>query len=142
MLYDELSRQFPKSPEWLDGLARCDYMHAGLLGQHGRFADAEPLLTQALESRRAAQLGDIQLGELLQAGVKVSLSTDHIASISCDPFASMRIGPGMAPQAKLYAFRVFGCEGTTNLVADAIDMAADPNGDGDPGKSGIRKGIA
>jgi cytosine/adenosine deaminase-related metal-dependent hydrolase len=31
------------------------------------------------------------LGELLEAGVKVSLSTDHIASISCDPFSSMRI---------------------------------------------------
>ncbi len=43
-----------------------------------------------LESRRAAQLGVIQLGELLEAGVKVSLSTDHITSISCDPFASMR----------------------------------------------------
>jgi 5-methylthioadenosine/S-adenosylhomocysteine deaminase len=44
-----------------------------------------------LEARRASQLGVIQLGELLEAGVKVSLSTDHIASISCDPFASMRI---------------------------------------------------
>src|SRR5436190_1145429 len=44
-----------------------------------------------LESRRASQLGVIQLGELLEAGVKVSLSTDHIASISCDPFSSMRI---------------------------------------------------
>src|SRR5262252_4087294 len=44
-----------------------------------------------LEARRASQLGEIQLGELLAAGVKVSLSTDHMASISCDPFASMRI---------------------------------------------------
>jgi 5-methylthioadenosine/S-adenosylhomocysteine deaminase len=44
-----------------------------------------------LEARRSSQLGVIQLGELLEAGVKVSLSTDHIASISCDPFASMRI---------------------------------------------------
>src|SRR5262249_52097849 len=44
-----------------------------------------------LEARRAAALGEIQLGELLGAGVKVSLSTDHMASISCDPFASMRI---------------------------------------------------
>src|SRR4029077_20753525 len=44
-----------------------------------------------LEARRASQLGVIQLGELLEAGVKVSLSTDHIASISCDPFSSMRI---------------------------------------------------
>jgi cytosine/adenosine deaminase-related metal-dependent hydrolase len=44
-----------------------------------------------LESRRGSQLGVIQLGELLEAGVKVSLSTDHIASISCDPFSAMRI---------------------------------------------------
>jgi subtilisin family serine protease len=47
------------------------------------------------------------------------------------PFDQMRIGPGMAPKAKLYAYRVFGCAGSTNVVADAIDMAADPNGDGD-----------
>lgn len=44
-----------------------------------------------LESRRAAQLGVIQLGELLEAGVKVSLSTDHVASTSCDPFSAMRM---------------------------------------------------
>ena len=44
-----------------------------------------------LEARRSSQLGVIQLGELLEAGVKVSLSTDHIASISCDPFSSMRM---------------------------------------------------
>jgi subtilisin family serine protease len=47
------------------------------------------------------------------------------------PFSTMRIGPGMAPQAKLYAYRVFGCAGSTNVVSEAIDMAADPNGDGD-----------
>jgi 5-methylthioadenosine/S-adenosylhomocysteine deaminase len=44
-----------------------------------------------LESRRGSQLGVIQLGELLEAGIKVSISTDHIASASCDPFSSMRI---------------------------------------------------
>ena len=48
------------------------------------------------------------------------------------PFGDLRIGPGMAPLAKLYAYRVFGCEGDSFLVGDAIDMAADPNGDGDP----------
>ncbi len=80
---------------------------AGLLGPDVQLV--HPLLTTAeeraimkargvsystapqLESRRASQLGVIQLGELLEAGVKVSLSTDHIASISCDPFSSMRI---------------------------------------------------
>ena len=42
----------------------------------------------------------------------------------------MRIGPGMAPGAQLYALRVFGCEGSTDLIGPALDMAADPNGDG------------
>jgi subtilisin family serine protease len=48
------------------------------------------------------------------------------------PFDTMRIGPGIAPMAKLYAFRVFGCEGSTDVVSEALDLAADPNGDGDP----------
>jgi subtilisin family serine protease len=47
------------------------------------------------------------------------------------PFDTMRIGPGMAPEAKLYGFRVFGCDGSTDLVGAAIDRAADPNQDGD-----------
>lgn len=33
------------------------------------------------------------------------------------------IGPGVAPKADLYALRVFGCEGSTNLVVDALDWA-------------------
>ncbi len=51
---------------------------------------------------------------------------------SSTPFASLRVGPGMAPKAQLYAFKVFGCEGSTDVVTEAIDKAADPNGDGDP----------
>lgn len=33
------------------------------------------------------------------------------------------IGPGVAPQADLYALRVFGCGGSTNLTTPAIDWA-------------------
>ncbi len=47
------------------------------------------------------------------------------------PFSSLRIGPGSAPQAQLYALRVFGCGGGTNLTVQAIDWATDPNGDND-----------
>ncbi len=47
------------------------------------------------------------------------------------PFNSLRIGPGNAPGAELYALRVFGCTGSTNVVTEAIDYALDPNGDGD-----------
>ena len=48
------------------------------------------------------------------------------------PFSSLRIGPGMAPSARLYAFKVFGCAGSTSVVGEALDRAADPNNDGDP----------
>ncbi len=47
------------------------------------------------------------------------------------PFGSMRIGPGAAPKATLYALRVFGCGGSTGLTVAAIDWSMDPNGDAD-----------
>ena len=34
-----------------------------------------------------------------------------------------RVGPGVAPEADLYALRVFGCEGKSNLAVDAVDWA-------------------
>lgn len=43
------------------------------------------------EARRPASVGVIQLGELLEAGVKVSLSTDHTTNANCDPFGAMRL---------------------------------------------------
>ena len=33
------------------------------------------------------------------------------------------IGPGVAPRATLYAYRVFGCAGSTDVVVDAINRA-------------------
>ena len=47
------------------------------------------------------------------------------------PFSSLRIGPGVAPKASLYALRVFGCSGSTGLVTQALEWAIDPNKDGD-----------
>ncbi|MFN7988511.1 MAG: S8 family serine peptidase [Thermoanaerobaculia bacterium] len=47
------------------------------------------------------------------------------------PFSSLKIGPGVAPKARLYAIRVFGCSGSTGLVTQGIEWAVDPNGDGD-----------
>jgi 5-methylthioadenosine/S-adenosylhomocysteine deaminase len=43
------------------------------------------------EARRPSSVGVIQLGEMLEAGVKVSLSTDHTTNYNCDPFLAMRI---------------------------------------------------
>ncbi|MFI5934492.1 S8 family serine peptidase [Actinoplanes sp. NPDC051494] len=36
---------------------------------------------------------------------------------------SWLVGPGAAPRADLYAVRVFGCEGSTDMTVDAIDWA-------------------
>jgi uncharacterized repeat protein (TIGR01451 family) len=47
------------------------------------------------------------------------------------PFNSLRIGPGVAPGALLYALRVFGCKGSTGLTVQAINWAIDPDGDAD-----------
>ena len=43
-----------------------------------------------------------------------------------------RIGPGSAPEAGVYALKVFGdAGGSTTLTIAALDWAADPNGDND-----------
>jgi len=39
--------------------------------------------------------------------------------------ANFSVGPGVAPKAELYAVRVFGCEGSTDVTVDAIDWAVD-----------------
>jgi subtilisin family serine protease len=70
-------------------------------------------------------------GTVAGYGVKGDGGT-YTGSYDADtPFDELRIGPGMAPEAKLIALRVFGCDGSTDLVGAAIDRAADPNGDGD-----------
>ena len=48
-------------------------------------------------------------------------------------FHQFRIGPGVAPGALLYAYKVFGRSGSTRftVVADALEQALDPNQDGD-----------
>lgn len=44
---------------------------------------------------------------------------------------ALRIGPGVAPGALLYALKVFGCYGSSEITDQAIEWAVDPNGDGD-----------
>ncbi len=44
---------------------------------------------------------------------------------------ALRIAPGVAPLAQLYALKVFGCHGFSDIVDAAIEWAVDPNQDGD-----------
>ncbi|MGE5236905.1 MAG: S8 family serine peptidase [Acidobacteriota bacterium] len=41
-------------------------------------------------------------------------------------FSQFTVGPGVAPMADLYALKIFGCSGSTNLVGPALEWAADP----------------
>lgn len=51
---------------------------------------------------------------------------------SLTDISDWQIGPGTAPEAGIYALKVFGdVGGSTGLVVQALDWAADPNGDGD-----------
>ena len=52
----------------------------------------------------------------------------YTASLDMSQFL---VGPGVAPEADLYALKVFGCAGSTELVTQAYEWAADPNDDGD-----------
>jgi subtilisin family serine protease len=60
-----------------------------------------------------------------------STFTGDYAGLTGDDLFKMRVGPGMAPKASLYALKVFGCTGSTDLVIPALDWALDPDGNGD-----------
>jgi subtilisin family serine protease len=63
-------------------------------------------------------------------GVNADGTVDPDAYSSSTDLGALHIGPGMAPGATIVAYRVFGCTGTSNVVAQAIDDAMDPNHDG------------
>ena len=79
------------------------------------------------------QHGNHVAGTAAGFGVNADGSTFRGDYQHLDPAAlnALRIGPGTAPHALLYALKVFGCRGATGLTAKAMDWALDPNGDGD-----------
>ena len=68
-------------------------------------------------------------GTIAGDGVKTDHSTyagPYDSSTLANP-SSFVIGPGVAPEAKLVALKVFGCSGSTNLVVDALEWVASYN---------------
>jgi subtilisin family serine protease len=62
-------------------------------------------------------------GTIAGLGVKADGAT-YAGPFDASTYSTdFRVGPGVAPQADLYAVRVFGCEGSTDLVTEAIDWA-------------------
>ncbi|NNG36594.1 S8 family serine peptidase [Nakamurella aerolata] len=72
-------------------------------------------------------------GTVAGYGVNADGSTfkGDYSALNADALYKMKVGPGMAPAAKLYGLRVFGCGGSTDLTGAALDWSLDPNGDGD-----------
>ena len=88
------------------------------------------------ESRRPASAGVIQLGELLDAGVKVSLSIDNTSSYAADYFQCMRIAYNLH-QHRIGARIPLTCKRMVQLATldGAVDLGiADRTGSLTPGK--------
>jgi minor extracellular serine protease Vpr len=58
-------------------------------------------------------------------GVTAAGTTYHGPYNQSTQSNAFTVGPGAAPEADLYALRVFGCTGSTTLTVDAIDWAVD-----------------
>ena len=51
---------------------------------------------------------------------------------STNNYGSFQVPPGVAPQARLYGLKVFGCDSAaTTLTTQALEWAVDPDGNGD-----------
>ncbi|WP_299166448.1 S8 family serine peptidase [uncultured Arthrobacter sp.] len=50
--------------------------------------------------------------------------------LTAEQVNEMKIGPGSAPESGIVALRVFGCEGSSLVVGQALDLVLDPNQDG------------
>ncbi len=65
------------------------------------------------------------------AGTAAGFGVDAHGATYAGPYDSaafqqaFKIGPGVAPKADIYAVRVFGCEGSTDVVTHAIDWAVE-----------------
>ncbi|WP_261130828.1 S8 family serine peptidase [Bacillus sp. Marseille-Q3570] len=55
----------------------------------------------------------------------------HVAATVAGQEVADKVGKGVAPDALLYAYKVFGKSGSTGVTTQALEMAMDPNGDGD-----------
>lgn len=71
-------------------------------------------------------------GTAVGYGVTADGTTFEGDYASLTDLSDWQVGPGSAPEAGVYALKVFGdLGGSTNLTSLALDWSADPNGDGD-----------
>jgi hypothetical protein len=98
---------------------------------HGPVPDANPMDSSNGHGTACASL----IGGYGVNGDGSTYGVDGLGAIipgsytSTASIAPLRISPGFAPGAQLYPLRVFGVEGSTNLVVEAIEWAIDNNVD-------------
>ncbi|SFP12039.1 S8 family serine peptidase [Amycolatopsis rubida] len=102
-----------------------DYDSAGKTGSPTPVPDPNPIACGEHGTHVAGTIGGF--------GVNAdgSTFTGDYKKLNKKKLDAMRIGPGTAPKALLYAIKVFGCKGSTNVTSQALDWALDPDGDGD-----------
>ncbi|MFI5609680.1 S8 family serine peptidase [Amycolatopsis sp. NPDC051903] len=102
-----------------------DYDSAGKTGSPTPKPDPNPIA--------CGEHGTHVAGTIAGFGVNAdgSTFTGDYKKLNKNKLDAMKIGPGTAPKALLYAIKVFGCTGSTNVTSQALDWALDPDGDGD-----------
>jgi minor extracellular serine protease Vpr len=124
-----------------------DYLHAnfGGAGNPGDYAANDRAVVEPGTFPTAKVIGGYDFaGPTYNANVAGSTPTPdsdpldfgghgtHVAGTVAGVGVQGSIGPGVAPEASLYALKVFGDNGgSTGLTSLAIEWAMDPNGDGD-----------
>jgi subtilisin family serine protease len=106
-------------------LAGDQYDSSGVLGSATPVPDPNPIA--------CGEHGTHVAGTAAGFGVNADGTTfrGDYTNLDAQSLGDMRVGPGSAPKALVHAIKIFGCAGSTDLTAQALDWTLDPNGDSD-----------
>jgi subtilisin family serine protease len=116
-------------------LSGDDYDAAGVYGKVAPTPDTDPLecnKTKPGTTNPFLGQGTHVAGLAAGYGVAADGTTYRGPYGPGTDYGALRIPPGVAPGAQLFALKIFGCQGSSVLLTAALERAIDPNADGDP----------